>query len=152
MENSKKREKYAILMSKLKKATDNEYYYEAIFLEYAILEDRMESLLKHANIKYKEKDEKSLKLMKKINKMKSDKEFQNEYIKKHISNELLDNIIEWKRNRDKLMHNSVELEYDNNQIKDIALLGECLIKRLNNKTKLVNNYLDKNIVNINDGE
>ena len=65
--NSKKREKYAILMSKLKKATDNEYYYEAIFLEYAILEDRMESLLKHANIKYKEKDEKSLKLMKKIN-------------------------------------------------------------------------------------
>ena len=27
MENSKKREKYAILMSKLKKATDNEYYY-----------------------------------------------------------------------------------------------------------------------------
>ncbi len=152
MENSKKREKYAILMSKLKKATDNEYYYEAIFLEYAILEDRMESLLKHANIKYKEKDEKSLKLMKKINKMKSDKEFQNEYIKKHISSELLDNIIEWKRNRDKLMHNSVELEYDNNQIKDIALLGECLIKRLNNKTKLVNNYLDKNIVNINDGE
>ena len=152
MENSKKREKYAILMSKLKKATDNEYYYEAIFLEYAILEDRMESLLKHANIKYKEKDEKSLKLMKKINKMKSDKEFQNEYIKKHISSELLDNIIEWKRNRDKLMHNSVELEYNNNQIKDIALLGECLIKRLNNKTKLVNNYLDKNIVNINDGE
>lgn len=152
MENSKKKEKYAILMSKLKKATDNEYYYEAIFLEYAILEDRTESLLKHANIKYKENDEKSFKLMKKINKIRSNKEFQNEYIKKHISNELLDNIIEWKRNRDKLMHNSIALEYENNQIKDIALLGECLIKRLNNKTKLVNNYLDKNVVNENGKE
>lgn len=50
MDNLIKKEKYANLMAKLKKATDNEYYYEAIFLEYAILEDRTDSLLKHANI------------------------------------------------------------------------------------------------------
>lgn len=146
MDNYKKKEKYAILMEKLKKATDNEYYYEAIFLEYAILEDRMESLLKHAKLKYKENDGKAYKLMKKINKIKSSSEFKDKYIQKHITNELIDNIVEWKRNRDKLMHNCVELEYENNQIKDVALYGECLIKKLNNKTKLVNNYLDKNKV------
>ena len=146
MDNYKKKEKYAILMEKLKKATDNEYYYEAIFLEYAILEDRMESLLKHAKLKYKENDGKAYKLIKKINKIKSSSEFKDKYIQKHITNELIDNIVEWKRNRDKLMHNCVELEYENNQIKDVALYGECLIKKLNNKTKLVNNYLDKNKV------
>ena len=149
MDNSKKKEKYAILMGKLKKATDNEYYYEAIFLEYAILEDRMESLLKHANLKYKEKDGKAYKLMKKINKIKSCKEFKDKYIEKHIPNELLDKIIDWKRNRDKLMHNCIELEYENNQIKDVALYGECLIKRLNTKTKLVNKDLDKSLASIN---
>ena len=47
------------------------------------------------------------------------------------------------------MHNCIELEYENNQIKDVALYGECLIKRLNTKTKLVNKYLDKSLASIN---
>ena len=42
MNNIEKKEKYSNLMSRLKRATDNEYYYEAIFIEYAILEDRTE--------------------------------------------------------------------------------------------------------------
>lgn len=139
----KKKDKYAILMSKLKKATDNEYYYEAIFLEYAILEDRTESLLKHANICIENKKGFPLKLSEKLNKIKDGKEFQDSYIKKHLINELL-SIYDWKCQRDKLMHDIVNLNYENSDIKMLALNGECIIKKLNNKTKLVNNLLDKN--------
>ena len=55
MKNEVKQHKYSEMMTKLKRATYEEYYYEAIFIEYAILEDRTESILKHANVKYKDK-------------------------------------------------------------------------------------------------
>lgn len=147
MNNIEKKEKYANLMSKLKKATDNEYYYEAIFIEYAILEDRTESLLKHAGKKYQENNGNPFKISKKLNKLKSEKEFQTSYIRKHITEELIEKIYEWKIERDKLMHNIINLQYANDDVKMLALNGECLVKKFNSKSQLVNNYFDKNIRN-----
>lgn len=40
MNNKDKNKIYSDLMSKLKKSMTNEFYYEAIFIEFAILEDR----------------------------------------------------------------------------------------------------------------
>ena len=147
MNNIEKKEKYANLMSKLKKETDNEYYYEAIFIEYAILEDRTESLLKHAGKKYQENNGNPFKISKKLNKLKSEKEFQTSYIRKHITEELIEKIYEWKIERDKLMHNIINLQYANDDVKMLALNGECLVKKFNSKSQLVNNYFDKNIRN-----
>ena len=143
MNNIEKKNKYVNLMSKLTRATNNEYYYEAIFIEYSIIEDRTESILRHANIKYQENNGQNFKLTKKLNIIKSRKEFHSNYIKKHITDELLENIYEWKKQRDKIMHDIIRIEYGNEDIKNIALNGECLVKRLNNKTKLINSYLDK---------
>ena len=146
MEDKKeKRTQYAILMNKLKKATDNEFYYEAIFIEYAIFEDRTESILKHANINYKNNDKKeySLKLSEKLNKIKSRKEFQDKYIKKHITEELIEKIKNWKGERDKLIHDLVKNTYDLEYLKNIALDGECLVKRFASKSQLVNKYLEE---------
>ena len=53
MNNKQKNLKYADLMLKLKKSINNEFYYESIFIEYAIFEDRTESLLRHAKYKTK---------------------------------------------------------------------------------------------------
>lgn len=143
MEGIEKRNQYAILMSKLKKAVYNEFYYEAVFIEYAILEDRTESVLKHAGVTYQKNNGYSLEISKKLNKIKSNKIFQDKYIKKHITDELIDNITEWKNNRDKLIHALVKNNYDYDELKRIALTGECLVYRFTNKSKLVNNYLDK---------
>lgn len=147
MEDKKKKQtQYAILMNKLKKATDNEFYYEAIFIEYAIFEDRTESILRHANINFKNNDKKgySLKLADKLNKIKSRKEFQDKYIKKHITQELIDKIRDWKDERDKLIHELVKNTYDLESLKNIALDGECLVKRFASKSQLVNKYLEEN--------
>lgn len=142
-QQNEKQSQYAILMNKLKKATYNEFYYEAIFIEYAILEDRTESILKHANIAYTNKDGYSLKLSEKLNKIKSRKEFQDRYIKKHITQDLIMELEEWKNERDKLIHCLVKNTYDSKSLKSIALDGECLIKRFASKSQLVNKYLDK---------
>lgn len=145
-DKKKKQNQYAILMSKLKKATDNEFYYEAIFIEYAIFEDRTESILRHANINYKNNDKKgySLKLSEKLNKINSRKEFQDKYIKKHMTQELIEKIKNWKNERDKLIHDLVKNTYDLESLKNIALDGECLVKRFASKSQLVNKYLENN--------
>ena len=143
MNNIEKKEKYSNLMSRLKRATDNEYYYEAIFIEYAILEDRTESLLKHAGKKFQENNGNPFKISKKLNKLKSEKELQTSYIRKHLTEELIEKIYEWKIQRDKLMHNIINLQYKNDEIKMLALNGECLVKKFNSKSQLVNKYLDK---------
>ena len=56
---------------------------------------------------------------------------------------LIEKIYEWKMERDKLMHNIINLQYKNDEIKMLALNGECLVKKFNSKTQLVNKYLDK---------
>lgn len=46
--NQQKYENYREQMSRLSKAMKAEFYLEAIFIEYAIMEDRLESALRHA--------------------------------------------------------------------------------------------------------
>lgn len=72
MKNKEKQTKYAILMKKLDIATREEFYFEAILIEYAILEDRTESILRHANINVPRG------LQRKLNILKENKTFQNE--------------------------------------------------------------------------
>lgn len=140
-----KRDKYAYLMKKLEKATREEYYYEAIFIEYAIIEDRTESILRHAQIKTLDpRNNKTYTLNKKLKIIKSRKTFNTDkYILKHFTEELILNVINWKNLRNELIHNLVNTSYENEEIKNIALQGECLVKRLNNKTQLINKHLDK---------
>ncbi len=147
MTGNEKREKYAELMTKLANATNNEYYYEAIFIEYAILEDRTESLLKHANISYIDKENKKLTLDKKLKIIRDNKIFKASYILKHIPAEKICEIFNWKKKRNELIHDLVNVSYENKEIKALALDGECIVKNFNNKTKLVNNFFDKNMKN-----
>lgn len=144
MNSYEKRDRYAYLMKKLDKATKNEYYYEAIFIEYAIMEDRMESLLRHAQIDcIDSKTGRLYTLDKKIKVIRNQKIFTGDkYIMKHLTEELISSILNWKTIRNKLIHDLINVSYENEEIKNIALQGECLVKRLNTKTQLVNKHLD----------
>ena len=59
--NTGKQERYALLCEKLNKAIKNEFWMEACMIEYAIIEDRTQSILYHAGI-YKDNDENKHKL------------------------------------------------------------------------------------------
>lgn len=140
MTNYEKRDRYAELNEILDRAIEQEFYYEAIFIEHAILEDRVISLFKHANLRM------PFKLGEKIGVLKSYKIFKDEYISKHIDMELLEKIDNWKDKRNKLVHGLVESTYGTEVVKQVALEGKTLIRKFASKTTLVTRYLDKQTV------
>ena len=48
IDNMQKYENYRVQIGRLKKALKEHFYLEAIFIEYAIMEDRLEAILRHA--------------------------------------------------------------------------------------------------------
>lgn len=141
MDNNKnmaKLDTYKILTSKLKKALKEEFYYEAIFIEYALLEDRTNSILKYAGIKPD-----GLKLSDKVNKLKDNPIFNNDCIKEKLPIKLLDDITDWKNKRNELVHKLADISSNDATLKSIATSGDELVKELSNKVKNVNNYFDK---------
>lgn len=142
LDKKKKKDKYSDLMLKLKNSIHEEFYYEAIFIVFAILEDRTESLLKHAHINIIKKDNQKFSLSEKLDKIKKDAIFQDDYIKKHLTNDLIQNIYNWKNKRNLLIHELINTEYCNSEIEELAKEGYELVKNLNNKSTLVNKYND----------
>lgn len=142
MKNYKKNERYSELMDKLKKSINEEFYYESIFIIYAIIEDRTESMLRHANIETVDENNWDLSLNEKLKKIKRENIFKQDYIKKHLSKELINEVHDWKNKRNDLIHDLVNVEYDNKEIKKLSLEGYELVKQLNNKSTLINKHND----------
>lgn len=142
MDNQKKYLKYKDLMEKLKKSIENEFYYEAIFIEYAIMEDRTSSMLRHAKFS---QDSCEKELFDKLKLIESSNKFNNEYIKKHLTKEFFNELHQWRIDRNNLIHDLVNKPYSNEHIEKVAKRGYELVKVLNNKSTLVNTYSDKNI-------
>ena len=140
MTNYEKRDRYAELNETLRKALEQEFYYEAIFIEHAILEDRVISLFKHANL------DMPFQLGAKLEKLKTNQIFKDDYISKHIDMELLDKINTWREKRNKMVHNLIESSFASEDIKEIAQEGNEIIKKFASKTTLVTKYLDKQTV------
>lgn len=134
--------KYRDLMTNLKKSIKNEFYYEAIFIEYAILEDRTESILRHANISTINSKGQTLTLNLKLSKIQQSKFCKYSYVKKHLTKNIINAIYDWKNDRNKLIHDLIKSDYSNESIKNVALNGYELIKKINNKSTLINKYND----------
>ena len=147
MKNYQKKEKYSELMEKLKKSVEEEFYYESIFIIYAVLEDRTESILKHANIKVTKENNKVLTLNEKLNRISNEDIFNEEYIKKHLPKDIISKIHLWKNKRNILIHDLVNTEYNSEEIKELAIEGYELIKLINNKSTLINKHNDKVLTN-----
>ena len=91
MTNYEKRDRYIELNETLSKALEQEFYYEAIFIEYAIFEDRTESLIRHSKIEHN-LNKKEMTLYNKINLIKSKEEFKSFYCNKHEILNLLEEV------------------------------------------------------------
>lgn len=78
--NLEKYENYRRQKSQLKKALANEFFYEAIFIEYAIMEDRLEAALRHGGAKLINSRGNPLTISEKINKLSSNATFTVPYI------------------------------------------------------------------------
>ena len=139
-----KQDQYAIMKVQLKKAMRSKFYFEAIFIEYAIIEDRAESVLNHAGgIKLTDCRGNPLKLQNKLNKIRDNSHFQDSFIRKRITPELVERIREWKDKRNNLVHNLMNGSSDFIELEKIAVEGSDLVRIFDNKVKSVNNYFSR---------
>lgn len=133
-----KRVVYAKLKVDLKKAIACRFFYQAIFIESAILEDRCRSALSHTKINTENKQFRQL-----LNMLKSRPEFVQPIARKKIPIELINEIFEWKENRNRLVHCLANLPYEDGRLEEIATVGKELVRRLENSVKSLNRYFDK---------
>ena len=141
--NMDKCKAYQTMKDNLSKAMRSEFYYQAIFIEYAIIEDRCLSALVHAGVKYQDSRGNELSLARKIEKMRKNPAFTNSYVRERITEELLDQILEWKRERDRLIHALAKIPYDNEYVKNVAEQGKELVRVLDNKVKSINLFFER---------
>lgn len=138
-----KYEVYKSMNENLSKAMRAGFYYQAIFIEYAIIEDRCSSVLRHARVKYQDSKGHELKISEKLKKMRGNPAFLVPHVRQRITLELLDEITGWKRDRDQLIHALAKVPYDHDSVREIATRGQELARILSNKVKSANNYYAK---------
>lgn len=138
IDNMQKYANYKEQFGRLKKAFHYKFYLEAIFIEYAIIEDRFESILRHSN---KFNPDKHNSLNQKLRKVKDMQREKKGLVGKYISEELIEEISCWKDERNRLIHALMKQNLHTEDLETIALIGQRLAKTVSNKTKSYNNAL-----------
>jgi len=141
--NMEKYEAYKKMYEDLNKAMKYGFYYEAIFIEYAIFEDRLRSLLKYAGLPA-EKKGRALTLVQKLNTIRTNEKFCDNFIRERLTSELLDSVEEWKDKRNKLIHNLANTPYTSDEVKVIAEEGYELLRVFKSKSQSIINRFKKN--------
>ena len=129
--NEEKQQNYKIEIKKLTKALNSNFYFEAIFIEYAIIEDCLSSVLSKngKTIKYMGKKLNSIHLLAKKDKL----------ISEYFSEKFLNRLKQWKDKRNPLVHSLVSIVVDETELSELASEGDSLIKELIDKT---NRYIN----------
>ena len=138
--NMQKYANYKEQFGRLKKALNNNFYLEAIFIEYAIIEDRLESVLRHSG-KFNPKRHTSLNS--KLNRVSEMTRETKGLTRKYFSQELLEEIVIWKEDRNKLIHALMKQSLHTENLQIVAIKGQEIAKVVSNKTKSYNTALVK---------
>ena len=141
-ENMLKYENYKEQMERLKKAMTNHFYLEAIFIEYAILEDRLESALRHSG-KWHPKPDQFTSIDKKIRLLNQQAGEKKNIAGKYFQAEMMQAILDWKNRRNPLMHSLMKQQLHTEDLSGLAEEGLALVKQVSNKVKLFNRALDR---------
>ena len=139
-DNMQKYENYKEQMGRLKKALKEQFYLEAISIEYAIIEDRIESVLRHSGVF---RPDKHNMLNKKLNRLEEMQRKKDGLARKYFSDELISEIHSWKNERNPMTHALLNLKLHTEDLADIALRGEALVKIVSSKVSLYNRATER---------
>lgn len=98
VDNQQKDENYRVQMGRLKAALRGHFYLEAIFIEYAIMEDRLEAILRHAD-KWHPKQDEFISIDKKAKSVAKLAEEKKNPAHRYFPPEQTDGILAWKGKR-----------------------------------------------------
>ena len=145
-ENMLKYENYKEQFKRLNRALLNGFNLEAMFIEYAIMEDRTESILHHAEMwenYLKSRKGKDVTIDSKIKYIIKLSENKKDVLHKYFSDDLLTQILDWKNERNRLIHALLKQELAHNEVLGLAEKGNILTKSLKSRSSNYNRRIDK---------
>ena len=138
--NNQKYNNYKTQMGRLYKAQKAEFFLESIFIEAAIIEDRVESILRASGVYRPEKQNTLNKKLSRISELQRNKKG---ILKNYISVELIESIHEWKNERNKLVHALLKQETTAEELKEFSERGLLIVKTLNSKVTSYRRKMEK---------
>lgn len=144
--NQLKHKNYKEQFQRLNKALSNGFNLEAMFIEYAIIEDRTESALRHAelwNAYLKSRRGREPNIDSKIRYLQKAAENKKSILNKYFADELLDSVLLWKDERNRLIHALLKQEPAHNEIMDPAQRGKELTVALRNRVGNCNRTIER---------
>ena len=127
---TKKYLNYKEQMVRLKKAMAAQFFLEAIFIEYAVMEDRLESILRHSGVFNPERHSTIQAKLRRVSELRRAKK---SLLNRSLSEELLQEIYQWKDERNRLIHALMKQNLHTEDLQKIALAGQQIVKQLNSK-------------------
>ena len=126
-DNQQKYLNYKEQFKRLNRAIANGFNLEAMFIAYSITEDRSESVLKHAG-KYDRYIEKlkgrNPSIDSKIKEILKCRSNRKDLMYRYFSDDLLDNILDWKDERNRMVHALLKQELTSEELENLALQGK----------------------------
>ncbi|WP_105305154.1 hypothetical protein [Anaerolactibacter massiliensis] len=134
-DNMLKYENYKEQNKRLTKALQNEFYLEAVFIEYAIMEDRTESILRYEGNTINSNG--FVSIDRKITKIEKIAENKKGLARKNFTIEFMEQIRTWKNKRNGLIHALIKKNTTTQELIDLAEEGRQITKEL---CRLSTNY------------
>lgn len=135
---------------RLNRALASGFNLEAIFIEYALFEDRSESVLRHADMwdaYIKSRNGRENNIDSKIRYIMKLAENKQSLLHRYFADELLQQILAWKDERNRLIHALLKQDFEHNEMADLAVLGKELSDRLKSQAGKFNRAADKQRMN-----
>ena len=139
--NEQKYLNYKEQMGRLNRAINNEFYLEAIFIEGAIIEDRVESFLRTSGGLNLEKQRTLDRKLSRLCELQRNKKSE---IRKYLSDELLESVYQWKSKRNPLVHALLKREIATEELISVVNEGYAIVKKLNNGSTSYRRKMTKN--------
>ena len=137
--NTQKYENYKAQNIRLNRAIREHFYLEALFIEYAIIEDRCESILTHAGVFRPDKHDTITKKLRRLEALtQSDK-----LAKKYVPADLITSIFDWKEKRNKYIHDLMKQVFTSEELEGIVLEGQAIVKKLSSKSTSYKRALER---------
>lgn len=145
-ENMQKYENYKEQFKRLNRAMNQCFYLEAMFIAYAIMEDRTESILRHAGkweAYLKKRNGRDPSINSKIKYIQGQAGLNKTLLNKYFSDNLLTEILEWKDERNRMIHALMKQALTTEELENLALQGKNLARALTNKSGSFNRAMDR---------
>ena len=135
-DNRQKYLNYKEQFKRLNRAIASGFNLEAMFIAYSIMEDRSESVLKHAG-KYdryiKKRGDRNPTIESKIKEIQKCRSNRKDLMYRYFSDDLLDKIRDWKEERNRMVHALLKQELTSEELENLALQGKEYARQFCNR-------------------